>query len=282
MNRGIHISESIEAPPRSSFLGAAIVLSVVAVLSIALAIPGAAEKWTLAVIAGLLSLATICRAVYAVHATLLALLWLLLVAVVPLFQVWPLSILAPLVIYGVVASIAPQLRHSVGWIHRGCINSEVIKLIIATVFVSALALIGWAILTKPDIERHLALVPELPFWAYPFAGIGFAIFNAAMEEAIFRGIVMEALDSALGAGCWSVGIQAIPFAALHYLGGFPNGALGFIMVLVYGIMLGAIRRLSKGMLAPLVAHVAADITIFSILASILFVFWDVVSEIACI
>ncbi len=274
MNRGIQISRFTEAPPRSSFVGATIVLSVIAVLSMALAIPCAAGKWTLAVLAGLLSLAIIRRAVYAVHAALLVLLLLLLVALVPLFPIWPLSILAPLVMYGAVANIAPQLQHSVGWIHMGSINLEVIKLIIATVLVSSLALVGWVILTKPDIEHRLALVPELPYWAYPFVGIGFAIFNAAMEEAIFRGIVMEALDSALGAGYWSVGIQAIPFAALHYLAGFPNGVLGFIMVLVYGVMLGAIRRLSKGMLAPLVAHVAADITIFSILAFILFQYKD--------
>jgi membrane protease YdiL (CAAX protease family) len=91
-----------------------------------------------------------------------------------------------------------------------------------------------------------------------------------MEEAIFRGIMMEALDSALGAGYCSIGIQAIPFAALHYIAGFPNGVLGFIMVLIYGVMLGAIRRLSKGILAPLVAHIAADSTIFSILVFILF------------
>ena len=270
MNRGIQISKFIEAPHQSSFVGTTIVLSVVAVLSIVWAIPGATGKWTLAGLAGLLSLAIIRRAIYAVHAALIVLLLLLLVALVPLFQIWPLSILAPLVMYGAVVSIAPQLRHSVGWIHRGNINSVVIKLIIATVFVSAIALVGWVILAKPDIEHHLALMPELPFWAYPFAGIGFAIFNAAMEEAIFRGIVVEALDSALGAGYWSVAIQAIPFAALHYLAGFPNGVLGFIMVLVYGVMLGAIRRLSEGMLAPLVAHVATDITIFAILAFIIF------------
>jgi hypothetical protein len=274
MNRGIQISKFIEAPPQSSFVGTTIVLSVVAIFSMALAIPGATGKWTLAVLAGLLSLAIIRRAVYAVHAALLVLLFLLLVALFPLFHIWPLSILVPLVIYGTVASIIPQLRHSVGWIHRGSINSEVIKLIIATVIISAIALVGWVILTKPDIEHHLALVPELPFWAYPFAGIGFAIFNAAMEEAIFRGMVMEALDSALGSGYWSAGIQAIPFAALHYLAGFPNGVLGFIMVLVYGVMLGTIRRLSKGMLAPLVTHVAADITIFSILAFIIFQYKD--------
>jgi len=54
------------------------------------------------------------------------------------------------------------------------------------------------------------------------------------------------------------------------LAGFPSGVLGFFMVLVYGVMLGVIRRRSKGLLAPWVAHVTTDIAIFSILAVVLF------------
>ncbi len=270
MNRSVRISRFIEAPPRSSLMGASIVVAVVVVLSLALVMPDIDGILTHAVLAGLLALAIIRRAIYAIHAALFALLWLLLVTLVPLLRIWPLSIFVPLVSYGTVVSIVPPLRHSVGWIHRGSISQEVTKLIIATVFVASLALVGWVVLTKPDIERHLALVPRLPFWAYLFAGIGFAIFNAGLEEAIFRGVIMDALDSAFGAGHLSVGMQAIPFAALHYLAGFPNGMLGFTMVLVYGVMLGIVRRQSKGMLAPLVSHIAADITIFSILVVIIF------------
>jgi len=122
---------------------------------------------------------------------------------------------------------------------------------------------------KPDIGRHLALVPDVPTWTYLFLGIGFALFNAVMEEAIFRGVLMEAVDSALGAGAGSVALQAIPFAAFHYLAGFPNGLTGVAMVFVYGLALGAIRRMSRGMLAPLIAHIGADLTIFFILATVL-------------
>ena len=82
--------------------------------------------------------------------------------------------------------------------------------------------------------------------------------------------MMEALDSALGDGYWSTGTQAVSFAALHYLTGFPSGMLGFFMVLVYGVMLGVIRRRSSGLLAPWIAHVMTDIAIFSILAVMLF------------
>lgn len=99
--------------------------------------------------------------------------------------------------------------------------------------------------------------------------VGFACLNAAMEEILFRGIMLEALDSALGETIWTVGIQSAAFAAFHYLAGFPNGLLGVLMVFVYGLMLGMIRRRARGMLAPWVAHVVADITIFATLVVIL-------------
>ncbi|HYX72145.1 MAG TPA: CPBP family glutamic-type intramembrane protease, partial [Nitrososphaera sp.] len=65
-------------------------------------------------------------------------------------------------------------------------------------------------------------------------------------------------------------IQAGSFAAFHYLAGFPNGVFGLAMVFVYGFMLGVLRRRSRGLLAPWIAHVLADIVIFAILATVLF------------
>jgi len=91
-----------------------------------------------------------------------------------------------------------------------------------------------------------------------------------MEETIFRGIMLEALDSALGTGHFSIILQSLSFAALHYRFGFPNGFCGFWMVFVYGWMLGYIRQKSRGILAPWIVHVVADITIFIILAIALF------------
>src|SRR6266700_3881354 len=226
-------SGPINTPPRSSFAAAAIVISVVAALSLAMVLPGVMGKWALVALTLLLPLAVVWRVVYAVHIALLALAWISLVGFVPFLRPWPLYILAPLAVYGV-------------------------------------AVVAWAALTNPDIEHHLALVPALPLWVYPLVAVAFAVVNAAIEEVIFRGVMMEALDSALGDGYWSIGTQAVSFEALHYLSGFPSGVLGFFMVWVYGIMLGMIRRRSKGLLAPWVAHVAADITIFVILAVVLF------------
>jgi membrane protease YdiL (CAAX protease family) len=259
------IPVAIEAPGRSSLMGSAIVLTVMALLSLALTLPWV-EFWVkLAVIGGLTGLAIAGRAVYAVHSVLFAALLLIPAALFPLFRVWPFTLLGPLVLYGAVVFAVPWLRHSVGWMRRGIIDRNATLLIIAAVLVSSLSLVGWVLWAKPDIKSYLALMPALPVWVYPFVGLGFSVVNAAMEEIVFRGIFMEAIDSAVGSGFGSVCIQAVPFAALHYLAGFPRGMSGLAMTFAYGVMLGAIRLRSKGMLAPLVTHIAADMTIFSIL-----------------
>jgi CAAX protease family protein len=95
-------------------------------------------------------------------------------------------------------------------------------------------------------------------------GAIFALVNAGAEEAAFRGVLMDALTSAVGiAG--AVVIQAIAFGLVHYPHGLPNGTWGAILSGVYGLMLGLLRLRAGGMLAPWIAHVAADLTIFVLL-----------------
>ena len=65
----------------------------------------------------------------------------------------------------------------------------------------------------------------------------------------------------IGSAICVVTLQASAFAAAHVLLGFPNGRLGYLMVFVYGTMLGYLRVRSKGMLAPYLTHVLADLTI---------------------
>jgi uncharacterized protein len=260
----MQISRTINAPRRSSFMGAVIILFTIALLSLAFLFPHLGIAFKLAGVGSLLGLAILSGDAYAAHAVLLGGL-LLSGPVIPLFRNWPFAILGPLVIYGAVAVAVRPLRHTIGWIGRGIFDSKVTTLIIVTVLVSSLSLVAWVVWMKPDIQQHLAHMPDLPLWGYPFAGLGFALLNAAMEEFVFRGIFMEAIDRAVGPGYGSVWIQAVPFATLHYWGGFPNGICGCVMVFIYGVMLGAIRRISRGMLAPMAAHLAADMTIFSIL-----------------
>lgn len=220
----------------------------------------------LSVMSLILVTAIIKRQFLAVHLSMLFTLLFITYQLWHSLHSWPFKILAPLIVYGLIVVIVPPLRGSTNWLKKGNLDPKMIRLVIAVAILSAGALVGWVVLLKPDISHHIEMVPALPIWAYPIAGVGFAVLNAVMEEAVFRGVVMEAAERAVGPGPWSVVIQAVPFAAFHYQAGFPNGLSGVAMTFVYGIMLGTLRRVSGGMLAPVLAHIFADLAIFSILA----------------
>jgi len=58
--------------------------------------------------------------------------------------------------------------------------------------------------------------------------------------------------------------QAVVFALWHFQG-FPGGAVGIMMVFVWSVFLGALRFRSGGMIAPLIAHFLADLSVAVIL-----------------
>jgi membrane protease YdiL (CAAX protease family) len=74
----------------------------------------------------------------------------------------------------------------------------------------------------------------------------FSLANAALEDAAYRGVVLDALGPGIVAGVF----QALSFAALHFQGGFPRGAIGVGLAFVYGLALGGLRRKAAGLLAP--------------------------------
>jgi membrane protease YdiL (CAAX protease family) len=94
----------------------------------------------------------------------------------------------------------------------------------------------------------------------------FAMLNGALEELVYRGVLLSALDAALGASALSLALQAIAFGAMH-IHGFPSGAAGVGLASIYGLMLGLVRRQARGMLGPWLAHVLADVTIGAILVA---------------
>jgi membrane protease YdiL (CAAX protease family) len=242
------------------------VLSGTALLCFALIRPDVAGVWTAGVLLLILIAATIIRCRAAVPLSLLGVLMIAAMRAGGFFKIWPFHLLVPLITYAAVVRILPVLRYSTNWMKTGTMNPKIIRLIVAVSLLSGIVLVGWVTLTNADIEHYLAIMPKMPIWCYPLAGFGFAVLNAAMEEAVFRGVVMDALDATFGDGHTSVGIQAILFGAYHYQAGFPNKASGFVLTLIYGILPGILRRLSGGMPAPLAAHIAADLTIFAVLS----------------
>ena len=100
-------------------------------------------------------------------------------------------------------------------------------------------------------------------------GFLFATINAVVEEVLYRGVLLDALDRAIGVGTAALVIQAVVFG-LHHFEGFPRGWVGVGLATLYGLAMGVVRRTSGGLLAAWVAHVLADIVIYAIIAFIAF------------
>ncbi len=257
----------IQPPPSSSIFGTSIIVIAVILLSI---VPFSLKIsiWVAVISLLLVAAAVFSRDSQSLHLSLFTAALIVLPYLLPSLRTWPYALLIPILCYAAVVLMVPNLRRSILWLRIGRFGKDMIFLVVAIGVISGLALYAWYAALKPDLGMQLGHMPAMPVWLFPMAGLAFAIGNAAMEEFAFRGVIMQALDSAAWPGIVSILIQAWLFGAMHFLQGFPRGGWGLAMTIVYGIMLGGIRRRSQGMLAPWVAHVFADLVIFMILADI--------------
>lgn len=132
--------------------------------------------------------------------------------------------------------------------------------IVACCTVLALCLWSWGV----DGQHGVLQAVLGPFLARRFAVPAFAMVNALIEEIEFRGLLMEALlrdHDTLTVVASVVWLQALLFAVQHYKGGFPCGHTGFVLVLVWALVLGAIRYCADGCLLVYLIHVVADTTV---------------------
>ncbi len=256
----------IHPPPRSSPSGTIVVGMSVVLLSIIPFLHRMTSLWAIVLALLLVVAAVLFREIHALSLVLFT----AALAAAPLLHSsvkgWPYHLLFPLLVPLVLAIFIPKLRESLLWMRIGRLGKDVLCLVIFTAAISGLALHIWHRALAPDLSIHLKYIPDMPIWLFPFAGLGFSAFNAAMEECVFRGVVMQSLDSAFGPDWMPIVIQAWLFGAMHYRAGFPNGGWGLAMAFVYGIMLGVIRRLSQGIMAPWITHVCTDLVVFEILA----------------
>ena len=254
-------------PPRSGIGGSVLILLTAMLFSIVPFLP-TISPWSVSLSLVLLVIAVFSRTTQATHITFFTACFIVMPFMFPALRGWPFNLLIPFSIYKAMTQMFSSLRQSTYWIRVGRFTGDIIVMMIATALISGIALYAWNRLLKPDLSIHLNHLQDIPHWLYPLAGVGFSIGNAALEEFIFRGVIMQVLDSAFGPAIMSVVLQAWLFGSVHYRQGFPNGAWGIAMTFVYGIMLGAIRRRSQGMLAPVITHLFADAVIFAILASV--------------
>ncbi|MCG6916857.1 MAG: CPBP family intramembrane metalloprotease [Deltaproteobacteria bacterium] len=258
----------IEDPPVGKAGERIITLAVVGFFAIYLSMDRATPGWLLATFLFLALTALCVRAVQPLHLCLFCTLWLLIPLLLPPLSKWPLYKVTPLVVYAGVVGSSRHLRKSVLWIRPGRLGQDIWLLVSLIVVLSSAALLVWTLVCRPDLGPSRDNIPTMPLWLLPLAGVAFALVNSAVEEAIFRGIFLQALDSAVGAGITSLVIQAVIFGWLHYSEvGFPKGLVGVTMASVYGLFLGYLRYRSRGILAPWLAHAGTDIAVFTIVAT---------------
>jgi len=258
----------IESPPIGTPGERLIILGVFGFFAVYVSILKATPDWLLVPFLLLTSTALFLGTDQAFHLSLFCTLWLLIPFVIPALSTWPLYKVTPLAVYAGVVGASHRLRRSVLWTRPGKLGVGTLFLVLLVVIVSSGALVVWNLIYRPDLGPCRANMPPMPLWLLPLAGLAFALLNSAVEEAIFRGIFMQASDSAVGAGTISVVIQAVIFGWLHYSEvGCPKGLVGVAMAFVYGLLLGHLRYRSCGMLAPWLAHAGTDIAVFTIVAT---------------
>ncbi|MCA9638140.1 MAG: CPBP family intramembrane metalloprotease, partial [Myxococcales bacterium] len=181
---------------------------------------------------------------------------------------WPLPL--PVIVGAHLLWIAalPGARPSATFLRRGAVDRPTWGLIVAFSAAATIALITWRATTDADLSRYRDFVPAgLPAWLL-FAGIlPYAALNAAFEEYVWRGVLWEGVEGAFDRRV-ALALTSISFGLAHYRG-FPSGAVGVGLALIYGLMMGLVRARSGGLLGPFIAHVVADVVIFTLVVAMI-------------
>jgi hypothetical protein len=183
---------------------------------------------------------------------------------IPVFHLWPLLWLVPLAAYATLVAMVPPLRATFRPWHFGRVST---KTVIATAVIalgSCTALAAFQSIMRPDVSTFAGFLPVHTLGGVLAVGVLFSIFNALFEEIIFRGVLFDAIESQWGVAM-AVAATAFLFGYGH-MHGYPPGMLGAILAGIYGICLGWLRTFSGGLGLPVIAHIAADATIFTFVA----------------
>lgn len=185
---------------------------------------------------------------------------LLFVAVaVGVLGLWPVPAAIAVVLAWWLSGRGVDEHRWSAWCRRGR-TRDLPWLVAGTVVVTAGALLAWQRLFDGKLPReYVDAAAGQPWWAIVLAGVAFSLLNAAVEEIVFRGVLLSALTDVLGVRV-AVVLQAVAFGVLH-LHGVPSGPVGMVMAGAWGLLLGVMRVRSRGLLAPYVTHIAADATI---------------------
>lgn len=165
---------------------------------------------------------------------------LLFVAVaVGFLGLWPVPAAIAVVLAWWLSGRGVDERRWSSWCRRGRWTRDLPWLVAGTVVVAAGALLAWQRLFDGTLpQEYVDAAAGQPWWAIVLAGVGFSLLNAAVEEIVFRGVLLSALTDVLGVRV-AVVLQAVAFGVLH-LHGVPSGPVGMVMAGAWGLLLGVI------------------------------------------
>jgi membrane protease YdiL (CAAX protease family) len=197
------------------------------------------------------------------HGGVFLALFLLLPLTLPFFLTWPWVWLAPLAGYLIVVSIVPPLRRTFAWPRCGRIDWSSTAATAILILLTSAVLVLYQVLAQPDVTALRASLPFAVLGGVVLAGVVFAVLNATLEELVFRGVLFDALASEWG-GVMAVMVTAVLFGLGHRTG-YPPGPVGVCLAGLYGLALGLLRLWVGGLALPILAHIAADATIYALL-----------------
>lgn len=215
----------------------------------------------LALVAGALVLSLVAAKSAAPARAIVALAGVLL-SVVATGLLWQIAMAVTLVVFLGLARAVPALRPSEVWRAAGSFPLGPTLLVAG---VTPFALTIWLVAFDPDLSDIVGTygIHEWPLPVLIAGAIVFALANAVLEELLWRGLLQDRLEPLIGAG-GAVALQALSFGLQHWHG-FPRGPIGALLAGSWAVMLGLLRRRSRGLLAPVVAHVVADAVIATLL-----------------
>src|SRR5262249_17330469 len=124
---------------------------------------------------------------------------------------------AGLLFYFFCVLVVPPLRRSVPWLRLGKFNRRAIVFSLIVIAVAAAALMIWNRQTSPDPKMYASMIPTgiAAHWVLLYMA-SFAILNACIEEIIWRGVMLSALEYAFGPGLFAMMVQAFEFGFAHF------------------------------------------------------------------
>jgi uncharacterized protein len=183
----------------------------------------------------------------------------------PFSLAWPWHLLLPLLIYGSIVLLISPLRRTAPKLSIGSLGGWPLAFTAVLALSTMGVLVGFQALMQPDTSELAEKLPVAVFGNLLLAGMVISVVNAVLEEVMFRGILWDLIGDE-----WKQAVALVATAAIFGLGhlhGYPPGLVGAVLAGLYGLMLGALRWWTGGLGLAIACHMAADATIFCILAN---------------